>query len=302
MRGILDLSPPHHPCTIRHKDGRPQGIGHLLADESKSTTLRLGTYPAIDPKKQKRGRFTGEICENSVVLPPARRATGTQIPARRGPQPRLEIPLRDFPDSGVVRVRVRASTIPGSSNTIGPVEVCVYPLLPDGDLASYAQQLPTQTLFTSDFDLRKLSIQIEKTSLKFATLIEIPTSGKYTFFTKADDGSRLYVDGDLIVNGESVNRDRDGSVDLKAGQHELIVTYYDTGGGDSLTVEWQGPDFERQPIPASALVAPTPEEEPDEPESEPAWLTVMMANRLDDGVEFEAEIPPFTLAMPRALH
>ena len=271
----------------RHTNGKPKATGYSLADVSKPANFRVETYPNVDPKKPRRGPFTGEIREHSIVLPPARRATGTQIPARRGPQPRITIPLREFPDSGVVRVRVRARTLPGRSGDAAPVTVGVYPLLPDCDLDSFAGQLPTQTLHSPAFDLRSLGIQIEKVSLKFSTHIQIPTTGEYQFFTKADDGARLYIDGKQVVNGETVNQERNNRVRLEAGLHELIVTYFDTGGGESLSVDWEGPNIQKQPIPPNVLVDPTPEKKREKPKQQSAYLAVMMANLLDDGVEFE---------------
>ena len=95
----------------RDKNGRPRGLGHSLSHDHTAINLTLGTYPNIDPKKIAEATLT----EKSSSLPSSshqRRATGTQIPARRGPQPRLEIPLKSFPDSGKVRVRVRARTVP----------------------------------------------------------------------------------------------------------------------------------------------------------------------------------------------
>ena len=39
------------------------------------------------------------------------------------------------------------------------------------------------------------------------------------------------------------------SIDLKAGEHPFTVTYFEDAGGEALRVQWQGPGFNRQPIP-----------------------------------------------------
>ncbi|MEM7010367.1 MAG: DUF1592 domain-containing protein [Verrucomicrobiota bacterium] len=238
----------------RRNDGRPEGSMQTFADPSKIQNASVNTFPGFNPKK--KDQFSGQILEHSIVLPPARRATGTQIPARRGPQPRIEIPLREFPDSGVVRVRVRAKTVPAQLLD-APVEVGVYQLLPDNDIATFEGQLPTQTVLATDFDLKKLGVQIEKVSLKFSTHLRTVVAGEYTFFTTADDGSRLYINGEEVVNGETVNVEQSGGIHLEPGTHELILIYHDTGGGERLVVDWQGPDFERQTVPASALLRPS---------------------------------------------
>ena len=85
--------------------------------------------------------------------------------------------------------------------------------------------------------------------------INCPQNGTYTFFTRSDDGSRLYINGKLVVNNDGLHGqvERSGRVNLTAGLHEIIVTYFDNGGGDGLTVSWKGPQIRKQPIPASAL-------------------------------------------------
>ena len=238
----------------RDKNGRPRGLGHSLSHDHTAINLPLGTYPNIDPKKNRRGNFNGEILESSVILPPARRATGTQIPARRGPQPRLEIPLKSFPDSGKVKVRVRARTVPAVIQKSSGVQVEIFDLLPDCDLRSFDGKQPTRTVFSDSFDLRDLGISIEKVSLRFTTLLRVPTTGVYHFFSSADDGASLYVDGNQLLDAEKLNQEVTGSLHLEKGLHPITVTYHDTGGGERLIVQWQGPEFERQDIPAEALV------------------------------------------------
>ncbi len=91
--------------------------------------------------------------------------------------------------------------------------------------------------------------------LRFSGTITIPKDGEYTFFTNSDDGSRLYVDRRLVVNndGDHGPRERSGTIELGAGQHELDVTYYDQGGRHHFEVRWKKPDGEKEPIPAAAL-------------------------------------------------
>ena len=239
----------------RDGNGRPRAAGQTLAKDASAVKFPVGTYPNIDPRNKKRGKFNGEIREKSVVLPPATRAKGTQIPARRGPQPRIEIPLKTFPDSGVVRVKVKARTVPGIIQRNGGLQVEVYELLPDCKIESFAGKQPTRVLFSDGFDLKDLGISIEKTSLKFTTQLRVPTSGEYQFFTSADDGSRLYINGEQVVDGERVNEESTGAIELKAGLHKLVLTYHDTGGGERLNVEWKGPKLKRQAIPSDALVS-----------------------------------------------
>jgi len=85
--------------------------------------------------------------------------------------------------------------------------------------------------------------------------IVVPTSGAYTFFITSDDGSRLYIDGQEVIDNDGLHgmSQKSGKVQLDAGFHEIVVTYFDNGGGDGLQVAWQGPGFDQVAIDATVL-------------------------------------------------
>jgi putative heme-binding domain-containing protein len=92
-------------------------------------------------------------------------------------------------------------------------------------------------------------------ALRFTGAIQIPRSGRYTFFTSSDDGSRLYIGDRLVVDNDGLHgmSEKAGRIELPAGSHPIAVTYFDGGGGDGLIVSWRGPGFRKQRIPAEAL-------------------------------------------------
>ncbi len=92
-------------------------------------------------------------------------------------------------------------------------------------------------------------------ALRFSGQVLIPKSGRYTFSITSDDGSRIYIGDKLLVNNDGLHgpREKSGTIDLPAGAHPLLVTYFDNGGGDALSVKWQGPGISKQAIPASNL-------------------------------------------------
>jgi putative heme-binding domain-containing protein len=87
--------------------------------------------------------------------------------------------------------------------------------------------------------------------------IFIPTTGTYTFYVSSDDGSRIYIDGQLVVNNDGLhgNVERGSEIRLNAGLHQIVVTYFDNGGGDGLVVSWQGPGIKKQVIKGGSLRA-----------------------------------------------
>jgi mono/diheme cytochrome c family protein len=98
----------------------------------------------------------------------------------------------------------------------------------------------------------------ESFALKLAGAISIPKDGKYTFYTRSDDGSRLYIDGYLIVDNDKTHgpEEKAGPVDLKAGDHAIVVTFFQGGGGEELSASWEGPGLKKQEIPSDALKSP----------------------------------------------
>lgn len=61
-----------------------------------------------------------------------------------------------------------------------------------------------------------------------------PTAGEYTFRTTSDDGSWLWVDGQLVVNNYGLHDSEnivDGKITLSAGVHTLGFKYFERSGG-----------------------------------------------------------------------
>ena len=97
--------------------------------------------------------------------------------------------------------------------------------------------------------------QADRFALRFTGFIQVPRAGKYTFYANSDDGSRIYVGSRMVVNNDGNHGmvEKAGSIDLPAGSHPLIVTYFDNGGSDGLQIRWSGPGIKKQAIPANRL-------------------------------------------------
>jgi fibronectin-binding autotransporter adhesin len=69
------------------------------------------------------------------------------------------------------------------------------------------------------------------------------TSGVYTFQTGSDDGSGIYVDGQLVVNNffqQGVTY-RSGTMSLTPGYHNIDIIFYQTGGGLGFAANYEAP-------------------------------------------------------------
>jgi hypothetical protein len=66
-------------------------------------------------------------------------------------------------------------------------------------------------------------------------------NANYLFYTFADDGVRVYVDNNLIINrwSNASNEVAYGNVSLAAGTHDVRVEYYEDSGDARIAVGWQ---------------------------------------------------------------
>jgi autotransporter-associated beta strand protein len=65
-------------------------------------------------------------------------------------------------------------------------------------------------------------------------LFMVPTTGTYTFDTSSDDGSMLFIDGNVVVSNNSYqgqNTLAGAPVMLTAGLHQMEITFYNGGSG-----------------------------------------------------------------------
>jgi hypothetical protein len=86
-------------------------------------------------------------------------------------------------------------------------------------------------------------------------LVRIPEAGKWKFYTVSDDGSRLSVNGKRVVDNGGLHemREASGEIELKVGDHELEVEYFENYALAGMRILWEGPGTGKDVIPASAL-------------------------------------------------
>jgi len=95
-------------------------------------------------------------------------------------------------------------------------------------------------------------------AMRWRAILKVPKDGKWTFFTVSDDGSQVLLNGEPVVDSDGVHTRKEvsGSVELKAGEHELDVRYFQKTDSAIFGVGWQGPDVPKQRIPSWNLFLP----------------------------------------------
>ncbi len=85
--------------------------------------------------------------------------------------------------------------------------------------------------------------------------LHVEQPGKYQFFLTSDDGSRLLIDGTIVVDNWGGHSEfmKSGEMDLSTGNHPIRVEYFDSLGKAMLKLEWQLPSGERRLIESQDL-------------------------------------------------
>lgn len=95
----------------------------------------------------------------------------------------------------------------------------------------------------------------EQIAVVFECQIRIAQSGFYTFYTRSDDGSKLYLSGKPVVDndGDHGVQEKSGKIKLEPGIYPLRVEWFNGGGGAWLDISYQGPGIAKQAIPVGIL-------------------------------------------------
>jgi hypothetical protein len=78
--------------------------------------------------------------------------------------------------------------------------------------------------------------------------IKIAQDGKFTFFTESDDGSRLWIDGKVVVDNGGLHamEEKSGEIDLKAGEHDLKLELFENDGEVGCKLSWESSSITKE--------------------------------------------------------
>ncbi len=120
-------------------------------------------------------------------------------------------------------------------------------------------------------------------SVRWMGKVAAPVEGPYVFGTRSDDGSLVYIDGQLVVDnrGQHGAEYREGAITLTQGWHDIQVMYSDMGGSRAMELWWRPPGGKQRllpsrylrpvegPISDDATLPPLPQRPPTGPQPEP---------------------------------
>ncbi|MBN2316966.1 MAG: hypothetical protein JXM79_23770 [Sedimentisphaerales bacterium] len=98
-------------------------------------------------------------------------------------------------------------------------------------------------------------------SVRWTGVLEAPFSEPFTFTIGCDDGARMYLNGELIIDdwgaGHDYTETRSQPIDLVAGQHyPIVVEGFELTGEAEWRLFWESSSLPRDYVPQAALLLP----------------------------------------------
>jgi hypothetical protein len=100
------------------------------------------------------------------------------------------------------------------------------------------------------------AVPVDAFMVRWTGQIEAPVTATYTFYTQTDDGVRLWVNNQSIIDNwtDHSSTSDQGSIKLTAGQrYEIKLEYYENGGDAICQLSWSSPTMPRGAIQSQYL-------------------------------------------------
>jgi len=97
---------------------------------------------------------------------------------------------------------------------------------------------PKKEGFLPEGEYLQVAERADSFAFVFSGYLEIPKTGVYYLELRSDDGARLYLDDELLVDNDGSHsaRRREGVQALQAGLHPIRLEYFDDYSGETLQV------------------------------------------------------------------
>jgi alpha-L-fucosidase len=95
----------------------------------------------------------------------------------------------------------------------------------------------------------------EHVAQRFQGFLDAPESELYRFALSSDDGSKLWIDGTLVVDNDGLHvaGEKQGAIALGKGLHGIEVVWFNRTGDAELSLRWALPGKPFEVVPAAAL-------------------------------------------------
>jgi len=117
-----------------------------------------------------------------------------------------------------------------------------------GSLPDFAELTPAAEGQADGFDIAVAGTG-DNFAIVFEGFLKIDRAGEYWFRLASDDGSRLVIDGETVIDNDGIHAllGIRGAKELDAGVFPIRVEYAQVAGEQKLTLDMEGPGVPKQP-------------------------------------------------------
>lgn len=138
-------------------------------------------------------------------------------------------------------------------------------------MPDFDQLTPVYTFITPNLDISKreytqgfptpeMQSVVEDFAIRFRGELAIDTPGRYIFGLLSDDGTKLYINGTLVVDNDGIHAaiGKKGEITLEAGRHPVEIHYFQ-GPRYAIALQWfYQPPIERSSATTYRISVTTP--------------------------------------------
>lgn len=159
-------------------------------------------------------------------------------------------------ESGVTELEAKTyHWMPAKSaaSLVSGLQVSVFELKPSSTRDMEGLK-PVKQVVQSSIDLAPVTRK-ENVGLIYQGYLKLNKDDVYTFYLSSDDGSRLFIDGEELINHDGLhgNDEKLAKAALKKGYHEIRVEFIQATGGIDLKLKYSGNGISKQDIPSGFL-------------------------------------------------
>lgn len=117
-------------------------------------------------------------------------------------------------------------------------------------------QVDTTILFNWGTGRPNRNVNVDNISIRWQGKIEPRAAGEYTFYVNSDNGRRLWINNQLIIDKwlDDYDIEYEGNITLQANQlYDIKLEYFESTGGAYCRLEWLNQKQPREIVPRSQL-------------------------------------------------
>ncbi len=205
--------------------------------------------PRFDDKGNKiENAVFEEVIHNGIKIHENVELTGPTRGAIDGDGETTSAPLMIQGDHGPVAFRNMKYKLYGNDTlTTSNVQYTYYEVeTPITSMPPFDSLQPIETGSTEIMDVLDLSKRRDGVAFQFTGKLNVITPGDYLFHQYSDDGSQLFIDGEMLVDNDGKHdlEAKRGLIYLTAGSHDIQIDYFNNSWGKGMMLWYEGPQIE----------------------------------------------------------